>query len=168
MTMCDCGCLDTPQSILNDEEIDVFEEIIPDTEAYYSEKREILWAYYRYRAIGHSDLQYWLQNMKDRYNLTADMWDLKFAAWHDLLTKTATSRDMSDSSTEYEINNTNEDLPDNASSDTVYLTDRQKTVYAGKSYGGLETETADAYINGVPRIYDQWAREFADMFYFGM
>lgn len=163
-----CGCLDTPQSILDDEEIDVFEEIIADSEQFYTEKRMILWSYYRYRGIGNQDLQYWIQCMKDRYNLSRDSWNIKFAAWNDLKTKTATARDMADGSTEYEIRNTNEDLPDNATEDTVYLTDRQKTVYSGKSYGGLETETADAYINGVPRVYDAFAREFADLFYFGV
>lgn len=168
MTYCDCGCLDTPQSILDDEEIDVFEEIVADSEKFYQQKRTILWNYYRYRGIGNQNVEYWLQCMKDRYNLTSALWDIKFAAWNDLVTKTNTARDMADSATEYTITNTNEDLPDNPSGNTVYLSDRQKSIYSGKSYGGLETETADAYINGVPKVYDAFAREFSDLFYFGV
>ena len=55
--------IDTPQSILDDTQVDVFEQIIPNTAYEYQKKRDELWAKYRYRGIGSCDSNYWIQCM---------------------------------------------------------------------------------------------------------
>ena len=86
MTYCSCSdtvfLIETPQSIKDQDSIDVFEQIIPNTAFEYTKKRNELWNRYRYRGIGSCDRAYWIQCMKDRYNLIEDTWDTKIKAWN--------------------------------------------------------------------------------------
>lgn len=165
-----CGCMPTPQSILDDEEIDVFESMIPNTEYEYQAKRDILWATFRYRALGSGNLAYWLQCMKDRYAVVSHEYDIKIRAWNAFKNKVTTDGvDFAESSSEYDQVNTREDVPDNATGSTEYLSERTKTNFQSKGYGGLESETTASYIDGVPRDpYEDFAREFSKLFFYGM
>lgn len=166
--MTSCGCLPTPESILEDDEIDVFESMIDNSEYKYQEKRDALWAMFRFRAIGNGNIPYWLRNMKDRYAVIVHEYDVKMKAWETFISNTATV-DFADSSSEYSQENTREDVPDNATTGTEYLSERSKTKYQGKTYGGLASQTAKDYIDGVPEDpYTDFAREFERLFYLGM
>ena len=96
-----CGCLPTPESILEDDEIDVFESMVPNTDYEYSAKRTALWSAFRFRSIGNGNIPYWLQCMKDRYALVVHEYDIKIRAWRSYETSVASSVDFADSSSEY-------------------------------------------------------------------
>lgn len=83
-------CIDTPQSIKDADNVDVFEQIIPNTAYQYTKKRSELWARYRYHGLGSYNRAYWIQCMKDRYNLIEDTWDVKIEAWITYQTAIAT------------------------------------------------------------------------------
>lgn len=164
-----CNSLPTPQTILEDDEIDVFESVIDDSEFAYSEKRNALWSAYRFRSIGCGNIAYWIQTMQDRYNRIKSEYDIKIKAWETYKTNIANGIDFSDSSSEYDQENTREDVPDNATGSTEYLSERSKTHYAGKTYGGLASTTAKDYIDGVPRDpYEDFADEFRRLFFWGL
>ena len=166
---CCCPSLPTPDSILEDDEIDVFETMIANTEYKYQEKRNILWSTYRFRSIGCGNIAYWLQTMTDRYNRIVHEYDVKIKAWEAYLTKIGSGVDFAESASEYDQINTREDVPDNASGTTEYLSERSKTHYEGKGYAGLESQTTKDYIDGVPRDpYEDFADEFAKLFYHGL
>lgn len=166
---CGCGCLPTPESILEDDEIDVFESMVPNTDYEYSAKRTALWSAFRFRAIGNGNIAYWLQCMKDRYALVVHEYDIKIRAWRTFETSVASTVDFADSSSEYSQENTREDVPDNATSGTEYLSERTKSKYNGKTYGGLASQTARDYIDGVPRDpFEDFSKEFERLFYHGM
>lgn len=73
------GCcieLMTPRILLEDDEVDVFAEILED--ATYENKElmaKALWARWRDYCIGSCDLDGWVQGMKDRLTLIGDKWD---------------------------------------------------------------------------------------------
>lgn len=165
-----CCCdLPTPQSILDDDEIDVFEAIVANTEYKYLEKQNILWNTYRFRSIGCGNIPYWIQTMTDRYNRICHDYDIKIKAWEAYQSNISGGIDFADSSSEYDQVNTREDVPDNASGTTEYLSERTKTRYEGKTYGGLASQTAKDYIDGVPRDpYEDFADEFRKLFYHGL
>lgn len=165
-----CCSLPTPDSILEDDEIDVFEAIIPDSDNYYQAKRDYLWAMYRYRSIGCGNIPYWIQCMKDRNLLIKTEYDIKITAFGTLYDNVdANGPDFSESSSEYDQENTREDVPDNATGTTEYLSERTKTHYSGKGHAGLETTTAKAYIDDVPRdVITDFCREFERLFYHGL
>lgn len=165
MTCCE---VPTPQSILDDDEIDVFEEIIPDTETYYVEMRTILWAFYGLRGIGNCNITYWLQTMKMRYAQIKIKYNVKFQAIGEWLASIASSIDMSDGSTEYTTVTSNEDNPDNPQGSTVYLSDRNTVTYNGKSYSGLSSETLARFNEMIPDIEAEFAAEFRLQFYHGV
>ena len=166
---CVCSaCIPTPMSIMEDDEIDVFEEIIPDTEPYYALMRKALWSTYGMRGIGNANIQYWIQAMKLRYNTINDLYNVKFQAWSEFLTANAQSIDMADSQTEYSQISETEDTPDNPAGTTVYLSDRNKVTYNGKSYGGLSSETLSRFMDALPSLMEQFADEFKRQFYHGI
>lgn len=166
---CDCYCIPTPDSILEDDEIDVFEEIIPDTEQFYALKREALWNFYALRGIGNCDIAYWIKAMKYRYGQIKTKYDVKFKVIEEWLTEVSGNApvDLSDSSSEYTMRTENEDTPDNPQGNTVYLSDRNTVTYNGKSYGGLSSETVSRFADAVPDIAKDFADEFRLQFYFG-
>ena len=166
---CVCsGCIPTPASIQEDDEIDVFEEIIPDTEPFYDLMRKALWSTYGMRGIGNANIQYWIQAMKLRYHQINTLYNAKFQAVDEWLTANAQSMDMADSQTQYTQVSESEDTPDNPAGNTVYLSDRNTVTYNGKSYGGLSSETLRRFIDEIPNIEEEFAEEFKKQFYHGI
>lgn len=163
-----CIQLESPQSILDDDEIDVFEEIIPNTEYEYNAKREALWAMYRHRGIPSCDRDYWIQCMKDRYAITKETWDLKIKTWRQYLTSTASDVDLSVSSSDYTLTNEFEDMPSNPAGDTKYLSTRNTATYAGKNHADLESATVRDYTEAVPDFWIGFARVFERYFWIGV
>lgn len=165
-------CIDTPQSIKTADNVDVFEQIIPATAYQYAKKRSELWARYRYHGLGSCDRAYWIQCMKDRYNLIEDTWDVKIKAWEQYLTSISSSIDFSQSSNSGSntVTTEREDTPDNPAGTTVYLSERSKTTssYTGENYEGLESKTVDDYIKAVPDPWDGFTSQFRQLFYFGV
>ena len=166
------ACIDTPQSIKTADNVDVFEQIIPATAYQYAKKRSELWARYRYHGLGSCDRSYWIQCMKDRYNLIEDTWDVKIKAWEQYLTSISSSIDFSQSSNSGSntVTSEREDTPDNPAGTTVYLSERSKTTssYTGENYEGLESKTVDDYIKAVPDPWDGFTSQFRQLFYFGV
>ena len=166
---CMCSaCLPTPMSIQEEDEIDVFEEIIPDTEPYFDIMRKALWTNYGLRGIGNPNITYWLDAMKLRYYQINTMYNAKFQALDEWLTANSSSMDMADSQTEYSQISETEDTPDNPAGTTVYLSDRNKVTYNGKSYGGLSSETLKRFIDAIPNLEKEFADEFRMQFYHGV
>ena len=169
MTCDDCCCeIPTPKSILDDDEIDVFEEIISDSWTYHDVMRAALWSNYMYRGIGNCDVAYWIQCMKNRFFQINTIYTVKFQAIDEWLTSLTGNIDLSDSSSEYTTVTENEDNPDNPQGTTVYLSDRNTVKYNGRSYGGLSSETVSRFIDAVSNIEKQFADEFREQFYFGL
>ena len=167
--ICDC-CItvETPQSIKDSTLVDVFEQIIPNTAYQYQKKRKELWARYRYRGIGSCDQAYWIQCMKDRYDLIEDTWDIKIRAWTQYQTSVASSVDFAAGSYENTAVTEREDTPDNPAGTTVYLSDRSTTTMTGKTYADLESQTVDDYIKAIPDPWDGFTSQFRDYFYAGL
>lgn len=167
---CDCSCIPTPDSILEDDEIDVFEEIIPDTDNFYSLKRQALWEFYGLRGIGNCDITYWIKAMRLRYRQIRSAYDVKFKTVEEWLTSVMGNDpvDLSDSSSEYQMKTENEDTPDNPQGTAVYLSDRNTVTYNGKSYGGLSAETVKRFTDSVLNIEKEFADEFRLQFYHGV
>ena len=166
---CMCSaCLPTPMSIQEEDEMDVFEEIIPDTEPYYDIMRKALWTNYGLRGIGNPNILYWIQAMKLRYYQIDTMYNAKFQAVDEWLTANSSSMDMADSQTEYTQKSETEDTPDNPAGTTIYLSDRNTVTYNGKSYGGLSSETLKRFIDAIPNLEKEFADEFRMQFYHGI
>lgn len=165
-----CECIPTPQSILEDDEIDVFDAIIPDEEAFKAVMTEALWSQYRYRGIGACDVAYWIRTMQDRYNLIRSTYEVKFKAVQEWLETVLgeDAIDMADSVSQYTTVSENEDNPDNPQDDTRYLSDRNTVTYAGKSFGGLSSETLRRFNDSVQDIEQEFADEFRKQFYYGL
>ena len=164
---CDCRCIPTPQSILDDDEIDVFEAIVPDSLDYTDVMRYALWSNYRFRGIGNCNIQYWIQAMQDRFNQISTQYWVKFAAIDEWLVSLDPS-DLSDSSSEYTMTTENEDTPDNPQGTSIYLSDRNTVKYNGKSYSGLSSETVSRFIDWVKNVEKEFADEFRLQFYHGI
>lgn len=165
--MNDC-CIPTPDTILEDDEIDVFESIIPDSETYHQEMREALWDTYQFRGIGNCNLQYWLKTMQARFRQIQTTYHIKFQVVDEWLSSISDAVDLSDSQSEYTSITKIEDTPDNPQGDTVYLSDRNTVTYNGKSYGGLSSETVSKFMDAVPNIREEFADEFRRNFYHGV
>ena len=165
---CDCRCIPTPDSILEDDEIDVFEQIVDDSEPYYAVMREALWSNYGLRGIGNCDIAYWIKAMQLRYRQIRTVYNVKFQAIDEWLTSITGNIDLADSVSEYTTTTENEDTPDNPQGSTVYLSDRNTVKYNGKSYGGLSSETVSRFMDNVSNIEKQFADEFRLQFYHGV
>ena len=165
MSCCDAIMIETPQSIEDKDNVDVFEQIIPDTAYEYQKKRSELWARFRYYGIGSCDRSYWLQCMKDRYALIEETWDTKIKAWNAYQTKiSGDGIDFSASSFDSQTVVSREDTPDNPAGTAVYLSDRTTTDYSGKNYQDLESQTVDDYIKAVPDPWDGFTSQFLRYF----
>lgn len=165
---CNCYCIPTPDSILEDDEIDVFEQIIDDSEPYYAQMREALWSNYGLRGIGNCDIAYWIKAMQLRYRQIRTVYNVKFQAVTEWLTSIAQTIDLADSVSEYTTTTENEDTPDNPQGSTVYLSDRNTVKYNGKSYGGLSSETVSRFMDSITNIEREFADEFRLQFYHGV
>ena len=165
-----CRCIPTPDSILADDERDVFAEIFPDTEVNYTLMRSIMWDFYGSRGIGSCDTDYWVKSMKRRYSQIKPTYLMKFKVFDEWKTANLGNDpvDLSDGETHYTMKTENEDTPDNPQGTTVYLSDRNTVKYDGKTYGGLSSETVARFMDAVPDLCQQFADEFRRLFYFGL
>lgn len=175
---CGCGCIPTPQSILDDDGVDVFMRMIPNTEMYASQKRAVLWARFRYYGIGSllktSDdaeiYDYWLQCIKDRYYIIKDEYDLKLDAWAEWLEKLDTDGiNFKGGVTGSDSESTHEDLPDTqdaASSSWLSTRDKNRVDYSTET--GMQSARVRDWMDGVPNVLEDFAREFDDYFYWGI
>ena len=162
---CYCNLL-TPQRILDDDETDVFEQIVANTEYEYAAKRSALWATYRYRFIGSCDVTEWIAVMKDRYSLIVREYDMKLRAFTAMVASVGINgADLSAGSSESTVTTENEDTPDTAANSTKYLSSRVTVTAGGKTYDGLQSATVRDWMDGVARdpVRD-FALEFSDLF----
>ena len=162
---CYCNLL-TPQRILDDDETDVFEQIVPNTDYEYAAKRNALWSTYRYRFIGSCDVDTWIAVMKDRYSLIMREYDMKLRAYAAMVTEVTTNgADLSQSSSESTVTTETEDTPDTAADSTKYLSTRTTVTAGGRTYQGLQSATVRDWVDGVARdpVRD-FALEFSDLF----
>lgn len=159
---CDCWCIPTPDSILEDDEIDVFEQIIPNTEPLYQILRQILWDAYGSRGIGNCDVTYWIKQMQRRYGQIRYTYAMKFKVFDEWMTEILGTDpvDLSDGSTTYTTVSETEDTPDNPQGSTKYLSDRNTVTYNGKTFSGLSSETVSRFMDYVPDLCRQFADEF--------
>ena len=162
---CYCNLL-TPQRILDDDEVDVFEQIVPNTDYEYAAKRGALWATYRYRFIGSCDVTEWIAVMKDRYSLIVREYDMKMRAFAAMVASVGTNgADLSAGSSESTVTTENEDTPDTAAGSTKYLSSRVTVTAGGRTFEGLQSATVRDWMDGVARdpVRD-FALEFSDLF----
>lgn len=165
----------TPNSILNDPDDgeDVFETIIPTTDAYSSEKRVALWARFCDRGIGNPDKAYWERCMINRAEEIGDRYDIKMRVFSEYKSRLAlaVSVDLSDGKMESKSVNKLFDPPEvtvaNADA-TSFLADQNQTEYTQTTHGGLEPETVAEYMAAVRNPFEEWAREFDKLFYWGI
>ena len=166
---CCCIELKTPQAVLDEDMRDVFEEIIPDTQFLYEEKRAVLWGRYRYRGIPTCNLEYWIQCMQDRYLMIVASYDMKLCAFDTLYNKIGSDGpDFSDGSTDYNMVTEYEDMPDNPATDTRYLSNRSTVKYDMDKHDNLETQTVKDYIKAIPDTWEEFAKEFERYFWIGV
>ena len=168
-------CQPTPYSILNDPDDgeDVFETIIPDTEAYYSDKRKALWMRFHDTGLGNADKTYWERCMKAKYGEISERYDIKFRVFAEYKARLALASkvDLSDGSMESDSVNKVYDPPEVSVSGATaadYLADQTKTEFNQKTFGGLESETVREYMDGVSNPAESFAREFDKLFYWGL
>ena len=168
-------CQPTPYSILNDPDDgeDVFETIIPTSEAYYSEKRAALWARFHDTGLGNTDKTYWERAMHYRYEEISEKYDIKFRVFAEYKARLALASkvDLSDGSMESESLNKVYDPPEVSVSGATaadYLADQTKTEFNQKTFGGLEPETVREYMDAVSNPAEAFAREFVKLFYWGL
>lgn len=168
-------CQPTPYSISQDPDDgeDVFETIIPDTEAYYAEKRAALWARFHDTGIGNADKTYWERAMHYRYEEIYEKYDIKFRVFAEYKSRLALASkvDLSDGSMESDSVNKVYDPPEvsvSGATATDYLADQTKTEFSQKTFGGLESETVREYMDAVSNPAESFAREFDKLFYWGL
>ena len=165
----------TPYSILNDPDDgeDVFETIIPTTDAYSTEKRAALWARFSDRGIGNPDKAYWERCMTNKAAEIGDRYDIKMRVFSEYKSRLALAQsvDLADSSMESKSVNKLYDPPEVtvAGADaTSFLADQNVTEYNQTTHGGLEPETVAEYMAAVRNPFEEWAREFDELFYWGI
>lgn len=167
---CDCSCIPTPQSILTDDERDVFEEIIPDSIQYHDVMRSMMWSVYKYRGIGNCDIDYWVNTMKSRLSQIISRYLPKFKVFDEWYNENmgVNPVDLSEGATNYKMVTEIEDNPDNPQGDTKYLSDRNTVDYNGKTFSGLSSETISRFMDYVPDLTAQFTDEFRKQFYWGL
>lgn len=165
----------TPYSILQDPDDgeDVFETIIPVTDAYSTEKRAALWARFSDMGIGNPDKAYWERCMKNKATEIGERYDIKMRVFSEYKSRLAlaASVDLSDGSMESKSVNSVYDPPEVATvaaQATNYLADQNVTEFTQKTHGGLEPETVAEYMAAVRNPFEDWAREFDKLFYWGI
>lgn len=155
------GCcieLETPQSIKDTQDMDVF-EIISEGSAYQEKIVKAMWAMYRNRGIGDTDIETWLTALQDMYDSLYEGYSQRFAVYEAYLQTDYT--DLSDGSSEvvYE----HEDTPSTAVITTKYLATRDTTKV--KSFSGLPATTLKDNLDAVQDPYRSFAYEFKNLFY---
>lgn len=165
----------TPYSIQNDPDDgeDVFETIIPTTDAYSTEKRAALWARFCDRGIGNPDKAYWERCMINRATEIEDRYDIKMRVFSEYKSRLALAQsvDLADSSMESRSINRLYDPPETSVAETTptsYLADQNVTDFTQTTHGGLEPETVAEYMAAIRNPFEEWAREFDKLFYWGI
>ena len=143
-----CLEVDTPKSILDETEIDVFATALSDYDEreWYEDLLAKLWARYRIRMINSCDRDLWQQMLKDTLDdILLEMGDYLDAYYGlDAEERTDFITDTGKTTTEHE----NELLPDTPIADTdKYLSDRSKTV--------MTTEGARSKLYSLKFAYDE-------------
>ena len=169
-------CQPTPYSILNDPDDgeDVFETIFPTSDSYYSEKRLAMWNRFHDTGIGNADKTYWERCVKAKAAEIDGRYEVKFRVWSEYQARLAANTgdvDISDGEIESESVNKNYDPPEvnNAGDDAAnYLADQNKTEYKQVSHGGTEAESVRQYMDAVSNPFEDYAREFDKLFYWGL
>ena len=169
-------CQPTPYSILNDPDDgeDVFETIFPTSDSYYSEKRLAMWNRFHDTGIGNADKTYWERCVKAKAAEIDGRYEVKFRVWSEYQARLAANTgdvDISDGEIESESVNKNYDPPEvnNAGDDAAnYLADQNKTEYKQVSHGGTEAESVRQYMDAVSNPFEDYAREFDRLFYWGL
>lgn len=165
----------TPYSILQDPDDgeDVFESIIPVTDAYSTEKRAALWARFSDTGLGNPDKTYWKRCMTNKAAEIEERYDIKMRVFSEYKTRLAAAQsiDLADSSMESKSVNRLYDPPEvsNAGAEaTSYLADQNVTDFTQTTHGGLEPETVAEYMAAIRNPFEDWAREFDKLFYWGI
>ena len=169
-------CQPTPYSILNDPDDgeDVFETIFPTSDSYYSDKRLAMWNRFHDTGIGNADKTYWERCVKAKAAEIDGRYEVKFRVWSEYQARLAANTgdvDISDGEIESESVNKNYDPPEvnNAGDDAAnYLADQNKTEYKQVSHGGTEAESVRQYMDAVSNPFEDYAREFDKLFYWGL
>lgn len=116
-------CITTPQAILENDEVDIFETLIP-AGTYHTFICDKLWQMYRYRGLG-SCRDEFEQRLVDRYNLRIDAYTPIFAKYE---TDKSTMADLASSGMHSVTKTRNEDLPDTPESEEdEYVSNRGKS-----------------------------------------
>lgn len=165
----------TPYSILNDPDDgeDVFETIIPTTDANASDKRDALWARFSDTGIGNPDKAYWERCMSNKAKEIEERYAVKMRVFNEYKARlaSAVSVDLADSAMESKSVNSIYDPPEVSTvgaDANSYLADQNVTEYSQNTHGGLEPQTVAEYMASVRNPYEDWAREFDKLFYWGL
>ena len=176
----------TPYSILNDPDDgeDVFETIFPQwvdpndhtlgERPFWEEKRKALWARFHDTGLGNPDKPYWERCMMGKALEIEDRYQVKFRVWSEYQTRLSNNTgdvDISDGEVESQSVNRNYDPPEVAvSGDTAtnYLADQNTTDYRQVSHGGTEADSVRQYMDDVSNPFEDYAREFDRLFYWGL
>lgn len=152
-------CTVTPQSILDNDEVDIFGTLIPEG-TYHTKICDALWQMYRFRRLG-SHRNEFEQRLVDRYNLTKEKYESIFD-WYetnkskltDITTMTQTS--VGDSKSEA--------LPDTSVSSTEYLTNRGHSDNTMTYQSGMNAELFSKMMSDKADPYYIYAYEFETLF----
>ena len=168
----------TPYSIINDPDDgeDVFETIIPDTDNYYTDKRAALWARFHDTGIGSMDKTYWERCMRGKAQEIAGAYDIKFKVFKEFQARVtaALAVDLADSRMNSSSTNRTYDPPEveftipSPPTAEEFLADQNVTDFEQETFGGLEAETVRQYMDSVENPFEDWAREFDKLFYWGL
>lgn len=162
----------TPYSIRQDDDRDVFAEIFTGDTPIAEAKRGMMWAMYSDVGIGNCDVDYWIRCMQNKEKELADVWNTKIQVTMQLMDKIEKEGpDYSDSTLETTSVNSHMDPPSGTSgtdAPEAYISSQDRTDYTQKSDSGLETVTVSQWLDGMPDTMRDWAKEFKDLFYWGM
>ena len=175
----------TPYSILNDPDDgeDVFATIFPryiDPDdpsqgeyPFWQEKQDAMWARFHDTGLGNADKEYWERCMSYKAAEIEERYTIKFRVFSEYKARLnlAASVDLADSSMESKSVNKLYDPPEVtvAGADaTSFLADQNETDFTQTTHGGLEPETVAEYMAAVRNPFEEWAREFDKLFYWGI
>ena len=176
----------TPYSILNDPDDgeDVFETIFPQyidpgdpslgEYPYWEEKRMAMWARFHDTGLGNPDKEYWERCVSAKAAEIDARYLIKFRVFSEYKARLAANTgdaDLTDSEIESSSVNKLFDPPEvtvaNADA-THFLADQNTTVYNQKTKSGLEPATVTEYMDAVKNPFEELAREFDKLFYWGI
>lgn len=175
----------TPYSILNDPDDgeNVFETIFPQyidpddhtlgEYPYWQEKRDAMWARFHDTGLGNPDKEYWERCMQGKAAEIEERYTIKFRVFSEYKARLAlaASVDLADSSMESKSVNRLYDPPEVSVANAVatsFLADQNVTDFTQTTHGGLEPETVAEYMDAVRNPFEEWAREFDKLFYWGI